>query len=85
MNPGDLVKLNERFFEDFGENPVELGGEFRRESRGILIKSNSNRNDGKLKSLKPTWYILWDSGMMLFSENWLERVEEGETTNQETS
>ena len=76
MKPGDLVKLNERFFEDFGESPTGLGGEFRRESRGIIIECKSNRNDVKLGSLKPTWYILWDSGTMTFSESWLERVED---------
>lgn len=76
MNPGDLVKLNERFFEDFGEVSIVGDGEFRRESRGIIIESKSNRNDGKLRGLKPTWYILWDSGMMMFSESWLERVED---------
>lgn len=76
MNPGDLVKFNEKFFEDFGEVPVVGGGEFRRESRGIIIESRSNRNDGKPWGLKPTWYILWDSGTMMFNETWLERVED---------
>ena len=76
MNPGDLVKLNERFFEDFGEVPIVGDGEFCRESRGIIIKRRSNRNDEKLGGLKPTWYILWDSGTMTFSEAWLERVED---------
>lgn len=76
MKPGDLVKLNERFFEDFGEVPIVGDGEFRRESRGIIIESKSNRNDEKLRSLKPNWYILWDTGTMSFNETWLERVEE---------
>jgi hypothetical protein len=46
------VKLNERFFEDFGEVPIVGGCEFRRESRGIIVESKSNRNDGKLRGFK---------------------------------
>ena len=76
MKPGDLVKFSEKFFKEFGEVPLVGHGEYRRESRGIIIESESNRNDGKLRGLKPNWYILWDCGTATFNETWLEGVED---------
>lgn len=72
--PGDLVKLNENFFKRFGEVPLVGLGEFRRESRGIIVEPIHIRKETPSNNKLEMWYILWDSGMMKFDEIWLERV-----------